>query len=300
MTRRILLVGDAMLDVVVRPLAPVAPTSDTPARVRVARGGSAANLAVAMRSVIDESFEVSFAGVVGTDPAARLVREDLERSRVVAHLSEVAGATGVVVALVGEHGERAMMTERGVNSELRYEHVAPWLDPSLTHLHISGYTILDARTREMVPRLLELAAALGATTSIDVCSVEPLRRVGADHFTSAARGATMIFANEEEALALAGASDVNAALESLASTWSEVVVTRGARGALARHDGRDYSAHVRVEEVVDTTGAGDCATGTYLGDRLNGRDVQSALSHAMAAAARVVQSLGSRGAPEGS
>jgi sugar/nucleoside kinase (ribokinase family) len=228
------------------------------------------------------------------------VREDLERSGVVAHLSEVSGATGVVVAMVGEHGERAMMTERGVNSELRYEHVAPWLDPSLVHLHISGYTILDASTREMVPRLLKHVGAMGATTSIDVCSLEPLRHVGVEHFTSAARGATMIFANEEEALALAGASEVHAALEILANTWSEVVVTRGAKGALARREGRDYSARVGVEEVVDTTGAGDSATGTYLGDRLNGSDVQSALGHAMAAAAQVVQSLGSRGALEGS
>jgi sugar/nucleoside kinase (ribokinase family) len=299
-TRRILLVGDAMLDVVVRPLAPVAPTSDTSANVRVARGGSAANLAVAMRAVVDGSFEVSFAGVVGNDAGGRLVREDLELSGVVAHLNEVSGATGVVVALVGEHGERAMMTERGVNSELRYDHVAPWLDPSLIHLHISGYTILDPRTRGMVSRLLERAGALGATTSIDVCSVEPLRHVGVEHFTRSARGATMIFANEEEALALAGASDVHAALTSLAGTWSEVVVTRGAKGALARHEGRNYSAHVHVEDVVDTTGAGDSATGTYLGDRLNGRDVQSALGHAMAAAAQVVKRLGSSGAREGS
>lgn len=286
-----------MLDVVVRPLTIVAPTSDTPSRVRVARGGSTANLAVAMRSVIDESFEVAFAGVVGSDAAAYLVREDLERSRVVAHLSEVPGVTGVVVALVGEHGERAMMTDRGVNPALRYEHVAAWMDDSLAHLHVSGYTILDPRTRGIVPRLLERATTRGATTSVDVCSVEPLRHAGVEDFTDAARGATMIFANEEEALVLAGARDVDAALEVLSRTWSEVVVTRGARGALARHEGWDYSASARVGDVVDTTGAGDCATGTYLGDRLNGRGVQPALEHAMSAAAQVVQGLGSRGAP---
>ena len=47
MTPRVVVVGDAMLDVVVRPSASVAPTSDTPSRVRVGRGGAAANLAVA-------------------------------------------------------------------------------------------------------------------------------------------------------------------------------------------------------------------------------------------------------------
>jgi sugar/nucleoside kinase (ribokinase family) len=44
--------------------------------------------------------------------------------------------------------------------------------------------------------------------------------------------------------------------------------------------------------VLDTTGAGDAATGTYLGARLNGDDVSAALSKAMAASARVVGDLG--------
>lgn len=284
-----------MLDVVVQPLTAVASTSDTPSRVRVARGGSSANLAVALRSVVDESFEVSFAGVVGSDAAAYLVREDLERSHVEARLSEVTGATGVVVALVGEQGQRAMMTDRGVNPTLRYEHVAAWMDESLVHLHVSGYTILDSRTRSMVPRLLDLATTLGATTSVDVCSVEPLRQMGVRDFIVAAHGATMIFANEEEALVLAMENDVDVALEVLARSWPEVVVTRGARGALVRHEGRVYAARAHAQVVVDTTGAGDGATGTYLGDRLNHLDVQSALEHAMVAAARVVQGLGSRG-----
>lgn len=284
-----------MLDVVVQPLTQLAPTSDTPSRVRVARGGSSANLAVAVRSVVGDSFEVIFAGVVGSDAAGHLVREDLERSNVVARLSELKGATGVVVSLVGEHGERAMMTDRGVNPALRFEHVAQLMDGSLTHLHVSGYTVLDPYTREMVPRLVAAAAALGATTSIDVCSVEPLRQAGAGNFSAAADGATMIFANEEEALALAGENDVDAALGVLARKWSEVVVTRGARGVRALCNGRVYSASARGEHVVDTTGAGDGATGTYLGARLNGLDVQSALEHAMVAAARVVQGLGSRG-----
>lgn len=289
-----------MLDVVVRPLATLAATSDTPAQVRVTRGGSAANLAAAARSVLDEEFEVSFAGVVGTDDAAHLVRVDLERSRVVAHLTEVSGPTGVVVALVGEHGERAMMTERGVNSQLRFEHVARWMEGSLAHLHLSGYTILDPASRDMVARLLALAAARGVSTSIDVCSLEPLREMGVDSFALIARGATMIFANEEEALELAGAVDVDEALASLAQRWPEVVITRGARGALASRGGLRSSAPALLKEALDTTGAGDCATGTYLGERLSGRDVGAALTRAMAAAARVVASVGNRAAADGS
>ncbi len=284
-----------MLDVVVQPLAPLASTSDTPSRVRVTRGGSGANLAVAMRAVLAPTLDVAFVGVVGEDDAAHLVRADLERCGVVAHLRRAPGTTGVVVAMVSESGERAMLSDRGVNSSLRFEDVDAWMDESLAHLHISGYTILDPQTRAVVPRLFARAHEWGASTSVDVCSVAPLRQLGAEGFHAVARAAHTLFANEEEALALTATTRVEDALDVLARTWSEVVVTRGERGALVRHDGREYSAPSYVARVVDTTGAGDGATGTYLGERLNGRDIDSSLARAMAAAARVVQGLGNRG-----
>ena len=45
--RDVVVIGDVMLDVIVKPAVEIAPTSDTPSRVRLSRGGSAANLAEA-------------------------------------------------------------------------------------------------------------------------------------------------------------------------------------------------------------------------------------------------------------
>ena len=295
MTQRIVVVGDVVLDVVVRPVGDVAPTSDTSARVRVGRGGSGANLAVALRAAVGDRYHVSFAGVGGDDAAARIVREDLEGAGVRTHLATMPGATGVVVSLVAPSGERAMMTERGVNSHLLFGHVATLIDDSLAHLHVSGYTALDDHTRSLVPRLISAASDVGATSSVDVCSVEPLRHVGTEAFREAVREATMLFANEEEALLLSGAVDVDGAVAALAREWAEVVVTRGPRGAAASRGGESVTASARGGDVVDTTGAGDSATGTYLAYRLNGADLATSLGHAMEAAARVVRALGSRG-----
>jgi len=294
-TRRVVIVGDAMLDVVVRPLAPLAPTSDTPARVRVGRGGSAANLAVALRQAGADDVEVVFAGVAGRDAASQIVGRDLEEAGVLAHLALVEGSTGVVVSLVSHGGERAMMTERGVNGSLSFEHVAEVIDESLVHLHVSGYTVLDEDTRAVVPRLLAAAAQRGATSSVDVCSVGPLQSVGPSVFQAAVEEATMLFANEEEALVLAGTDDIDAALVSLSRRWREVVITRGSRGAMARRGDDVVAVMARGADVVDTTGAGDCATGTYLAHRLGGSDLMTSLRLAMDAAALVVRGLGSRG-----
>lgn len=294
MSPRVVVVGDAMLDVVVRPLGPVAPTSDTPASVRVLRGGSGANLAVALRAARGV-FEVVFAGVVGNDAAAQIVRGDLGESGVTAHLATAEGSTGVVVSLVGAAGERAMMSERGVNGHLSFDHVAEVLDDTLWHLHVSGYTVLDGATRALVPHLLAAATASGATTSVDVCSVGPLLTMGPTSFADTVNGATMLFANEEEALVLSGNDRVDDALVTLSRRWREVVITCGPRGAVARRDGGSVAVGAHLDDVVDTTGAGDTATGTYLAHRLAGEDIDVALRLAMDAAARVVRGLGSRG-----
>ena len=289
---RVVVVGDVMLDVVTRPTEPVAPTSDTDARTRVGRGGSGANLAVALAGA---GHDVTYVGAVGTDAAGRIVVEELARAGVVARLEEHDGATGVVVALVAADGQRAMLTDRGVNPLLSAAHVARVLDEGFDHLHVSGYTLLDDATRARGVLALAHPGAPGSTRSVDVCSLAPLSRVTPSVFLGAARGATYLLANEEEALAVAGAADLAGALAVLSARFEEVVVTLGGRGALARRGAREWRARALDVAVSDTTGAGDAATGAYLGARFDGGDVDAALAAAMAAAAEVVAGLGSGG-----
>ena len=73
-----------------------------------------------------------------------------------------------------------------------------------------------------------------------------------------------------------------------------MVVTRGAGGAAATHAGGSWRVAARATSVVDTTGAGDAATGAYLAARLHGCNVLAALKGAMAAAVEVVGALGAR------
>ncbi|MDE3065532.1 MAG: carbohydrate kinase family protein, partial [Acidobacteriota bacterium] len=289
---RAAVVGDVMLDVVTRPLSPVAPTSDTPAATRVGRGGSGSNIAVALAR---RGVDVTYVGAIGRDAAAAIVEGDLRREGVTPALEEVDGPTGVVVAVVAPDGQRAMITDRGVNPRLSSPHVARVLAEPFAHLHVSGYTVLEDATREVARAALALARGRGMSTSVDVCSVAPLRLVGPGAFLDATRDALTVFANEEEALTLAGRDDVDAALAELAAAYPEVVVTRGARGAVARRGTRAWRVGAEAAEVLDTTGAGDASTGAYLASILAGDDPDAALGAAMAAAAGVVAGLGSRG-----
>jgi ribokinase len=288
-TSRVVVLGDVMLDVIVRRLAPLAPTSDTPSRIRVARGGSGASLAVALAT---SGHEVVYIGAAGQDGAATIVRDALRSAKVTVQLESVAAPTGTVVSLVGDDGQRAMLTDRGANSLLSESFVLGRLAVPFDHLHVSGYVLLDPATRAIGVAALALANERRRTTSVDVCSVAPLRQMTPEVFLVAASGASKLFANEEEALVLTGASDVEDALEFLAARFHEVVITRGAQGATAAVGETRTRVSAHDVTVLDTTGAGDAATGTYLGARLRDELPERALEEAMTASAYVVGEFG--------
>jgi sugar/nucleoside kinase (ribokinase family) len=235
---------------------------------------------------------VIFIGAAGNDGAATIVRDALVSANVTAQLESVDASTGTVVSLVDDDGERAMLTDRGANSKLTAPFVLGRLAVPFDHLHVSGYILLDPATRAIGVAALALARERGRSSSVDVCSVSPLRQVTPEVFLEAASGANQLFANEEEALVLTGTSDVEDALEFLAARFHEVVITRGGEGAIAAVG--EVRARERAHDavVLDTTGAGDVANGTYLGARLREESPERALEEAMSAASHVVQELG--------
>jgi sugar/nucleoside kinase (ribokinase family) len=281
-----------MLDVSVQPTRNVAPTSDTPSNVSLGRGGSGANVAVALAHY---GHEVIYVGVVGNDFAGQLFADELVQSGVTPQLIAGAGPTGVVVSLVAPDGQRAMMTDRGVNDQLTVDHVATVLEEPLDHLHLSGYTLLDDVTRPIGTAALDMARSKGATTSVDVCSVGPLAQVGVPVFLEAAMPISMLFANGEEAMLLTGERDARTAAIELSPSFDEVLVTLGREGALAAKAGTLHHEASHSVDVLDTTGAGDAASGAYLANRLSGASIDDSLVAAMDAAAVVVRGLGSRG-----
>jgi sugar/nucleoside kinase (ribokinase family) len=290
--KRVVVLGDVMLDVVVQPVGRVAPTSDTRANIRVTRGGSGANVAVALRAT---GLDVEYVGAGGSDAASDVFVEALGRGGVVVRVQHFDTPTGTVVAIIDGDGQRAMLTDRGANARLEEAFVAEQLRDPFDHLHVSGYLLLDDATRRVGENALALARSRGVSSSVDVCSVAPLLAVTPKVFLQSAKDASMLFANDEEALALTESKDTGDALNTLATSYEEVVITRGESGAIAALGAQRFTEIALSVQVLDTTGAGDAATGTYLGARLNGEEPPVALARAMAAAAKVLGGLGALG-----
>ncbi|NUT35425.1 MAG: ribokinase, partial [Hamadaea sp.] len=252
---RVVCVGDIITDVLAVLKAPLAPDSDTPARIQVAGGGQAANTASWLAAA---GADVTLVGAVGDDQAGRDRIAELTAAGVQVEAQVCPdAATGAIVVLSDAH-HRTMITDRGANLSLAPAAIDAGLTGA-TRLHLSAYTLLDPGSRDAGLHALAQARAQGIAVSVDAASAEPLRQVGASAFFSWVRPADILLTNVDEALVLAGEGEPEAQARRLAAAvGGSAVVKLGGRGAIwALSTGEVLHTTAPSVRVVDTTGAGD-------------------------------------------
>jgi sugar/nucleoside kinase (ribokinase family) len=291
--KRVIVVGDLMADVVATIASPIAHASDTPAQIRSTPGGGGANVAARLA---DHGVPVLLVARAGDDAAGRTSLEGLTRHGVELEVAiDSLHATGVCVVIVEPGGERTMLPDRGANAALEPADLPIDEFAAGSHLHLSGYTLLDPGSRPAGLVALEHARAAGMTISVDPASAAPLAEVGAHNFLGWTRRASLLLPNAEEAAVLTGARDPEAAAWALAKDGREVVITLGDQGALwsdGQHVERARASPAPA--AVDSTGAGDAFTAGWLASRLQGADATEALAAANFAAAQAIVQSGAR------
>ena len=233
----ILVIGDVMTDIIVRPQGPLAKGSDTRARIAFRPGGSAANQAAWLASF---GVEVDFVARVGA-PDVESETARLKAAGVRPHLvGDGERETGRLVALIDPDGERSFLTDRGANEALRSADIPDALIAGAALIHLSGYSFFAPSPRAAVLDVMRRAGA--KPVSLDPASGEFLREVGAENFLHWTRGAAILFPNAEEAAILAGSDDPETQCARLVALYPLVVVKRGAAGCEAAAGARRWRA----------------------------------------------------------
>lgn len=290
MTARLLVAGDANLDLVLR--------GDV-----VPRFGQAEQLLDGADLVLGSSAGICAAGLarlgvdtalvarVGADVFGDRTRELLAQAGVdTAAVRVVDDPTGISVIL-STPDDRSILTLTGAMSGITAGDVLA-AAKGRTHVHFASYFLVPQLARALPEVLTELRSR-GVTTSLDT-NWDP-----AEQWQGIAECLPLIdllLPNTTEAIALAGAvgeqtADAESAAQALAASGPIVVVKDGAAGGLAVVRGRTLRAPGLAMEVLDTTGAGDSFDAGFLAAWTEHSDVQSALRWAA-----VAGSLSTRGA----
>src|SRR6202034_2363358 len=168
--------------------------------------------------------------------------------------------TGTCVVMVTHKGDHTMLSDPGANAALSPDDLPKDLFTPGSHLHISGYTLLNEGSRQATLAALSLAGRAGMTVSVDGASAAPLERVGGEPFLQLTNGAALLFVNGDQGRVLTGREEPEQAARVLNAWYPHVVMKLGADGALFYANGRPDPVRVPgppVERIVDGTGARD-------------------------------------------
>ncbi len=248
-------------------------------------GGKGANQAVA---AVRAGAAVAMVGAVGADDLGEEALRELAAEGIdvaaVARLDDA--ATGVAAIVVDGRGENLIAVASGANAEVDGTLVEEAVE-RLIERGTSGVVLMQQEIPEdVVLAGIRAARAAGWQAVLNPAPARPLP----DDLAG-----VILTPNADEARALAGQDDVEAAAHALASrTGAPVLVTVGADGALLVADSGVERVPAPVVEVVDTTGAGDAVNGALAAELAAGRPLIEAVRFAMAAAGLSTRAAGAR------
>ncbi|MET0812190.1 MAG: PfkB family carbohydrate kinase [Microbacterium sp.] len=262
----LVVIGDLVADLIVLGSARLAHGTDNPAEVRLTRGGSAANVAVAATRAAHDRHPVRFIGRVGIDTLGATLVGELEGAGVDARVQRD-GRTGAIVILVDDEGERTMITDRGAAAELQAIDPA-WLEDA-RRVHFPLYGFADVGSRAALLAAAAMLRGRGIPVSLDLSSTATMRLLGGETLAGLldALAPAVVFANADEAALV---------IELGLVIGGVYVVKRGGDPVLVSHRGTTTEVPVVREDVVDSTGAGDAFAAGYLVATLDGADAAAA------------------------
>lgn len=257
-------------------------------------GGSAANT---VAGVAGFGGRAAFVGKVRDDQLGTVFRHDL-RSVGVSFDTPPAHAgpsTGRCLVVVTPDAQRTMSTYLGIAPDIRPTDVDEDLVASAAVTYLEGYLWDRPDAKAAIVKASETARRAGrrvAFTLSDPFCVDRHRdafwQLIGDHVD-------VLFANDVEVRSLTQADDFDDALQAIRGRCEIAVLTRSEHGSVvvAGDEVHVVAAHP-VDEVVDTTGAGDLFAAGFLYGLTHGYNLHTCARLGGAAAAEVIGHLGAR------
>ncbi|APD09774.1 carbohydrate kinase family protein [Thermus brockianus] len=292
---RFFVLGDVSVDLLFFVERIPEPGEEVPSRRALMKpGGAGGTLAVQLASL---GHRVQLAGRVGQDPFAELA---LSRVREVGvdlkHLQEDPDhTTSSVLILVVPGGERAMVSAEGASRHLDPALFKPRYLDTVDAVVLSAYALVGGATRSYAVEVLEAARKRELPIFADL-GTGAVRAAGAE-LLKYLRGVSWLLMNQTELLALTGASSLSEGVARLrAEGFAHLAIKVGAMGSIVvTPEGEELLEPFPIEDIVDSTGAGDAYTAAFAHAILEGKSPVEAGRLANLAGALAATGLGAQG-----
>ena len=258
-------------------------------------GGSAANTLAGLAAL---GAQCAFIGQVANDQLGEVFAHDIHAVGIDFDTPAREGEppTARCLIFVTPDGQRTMNTFLGASQFLPASALNEEAIGGASILYLEGYLWDPEEPRRAMRRAIETARAAGRKVAFTLSEVFVIERHGNDFRMLIEDGLIdILFANHLELAALTGEIDLEAGIAAIKDKVPTLVVTCSADGAVAVSNGtRARVAAEPIDEVVDTTGAGDLFAAGSLYGHVRREPLATCLRRGAIAAAEVISHYGAR------
>jgi sugar/nucleoside kinase (ribokinase family) len=254
---------------------------------KIASGGSTSNTIYGLAKL---GAQTGYIGKISNDQAGDFFKNDMIKANINTHFLYSDIDTGIATTFISSNGERTFATYLGAAATMTTDEIDIEVLKKYDIIHVEGYLIFN---KDLILGICKKAKQCGLLISMDMASynlVEAMRELVEELLIDYV---DIIFANEEEAKAFTGKEEIEA-LEELSKYCSVSVVKLGAKGSVAKVDGKITIIPPAPGERIDTTGAGDIYAAGFLYGLINNLSVEESGALASRLGAACIETVGAR------
>jgi len=290
----IAVLGNVTLDIICKTVDDV-PRYDsiTFQEAAVTPGGCGSNTAIGLAR---EGETIYLIACIGDDDAAEILCQTWDRTGVDIRFVQrfKKQGSGVSVGLIDSDFQPRFIHTTGANANLRPESLKPVTlkEHKVRFLHVAGYYVLPGLLDHGFKDVLNLAQECGIFTSLDVVTSPAMEKP--EFLWPLLPFLNLFLCNLREAEILTGYSDPESASAEFHTMGAAAVIIKlGSKGCWLSESGQGTLISApQVENVIDTTGAGDSFAAGLLAALLKGKDLPAACWAGVQMGSKAVQYLG--------
>lgn len=257
-------------------------------------GGSAANTAAGIASL---GGAAAFIGKVRDDELGDAYAADM--AKVGVHFDSPRATEGAPTArsmiIVTPDAERTMNTYLGAASSMPAEDLDPEVLADAQVVYCEGYLWDLPETKESLTKAMDLTRSAGGRSAYTLSDTFCVDRHRQEFLQLIPEKVDILFANADELMSLFETDDLDAALARAGSLCPIVAITNGAEGSVVfSEEGSQHVPAAAVENVVDTTGAGDLYAAGFLFGITHGMTPAESAALGSKTAAECIKNIGPR------
>jgi sugar/nucleoside kinase (ribokinase family) len=197
--------------------------------------------------------------------------------------------------MISEDGQRTMHTYLGSCTELGVRHITENAMGSPRVVLIEGYVWDLPEGPELARRAMEIAARNGTSVALSLSDSFCVERHFDSYREAIADGVQIVIADEDEINTLMKTDDFDDTLDVLGAFDNLFVMTCSDKGSVIVHgEEKIVQPATPVDEVIDTTGAGDAYAAGFLYGWANDRPLAECARLGTMCGTAVIQQIGAR------